>query len=82
MMPCDTAATTRAVRDHHFEAVYEAYLADAEVRRFLLDSNPAAAAEMAERLSEALDRGLWTPRSNAAHVMLSELAERTTETAS
>ncbi len=76
------AATTRAVRDHHFEAVYEAYLADAEVRRFLLDSNPAAAAEMAERLSEALDRGLWTPRSNAAHVMLSELAERTTETAS
>ncbi len=75
------AATTRAVRDHHFDAVYQAYLADDRVRAFLLDNNPAAAREMAQRLAEALDRGLWAPRSNTVHVMLSQLARDLTENA-
>ena len=68
------AATARAVGDHHFDAVYEAYLADARVRDFLAENNPAALAEMAERLIEALDRGLWRPKSNSAHASLVELA--------
>ncbi len=72
------AATTGAVADHHFDAVYDAYLADDEVRGFLLANNPAAATEMAERLIEAQERGLWRPRSNAAHVRLAELARRET----
>jgi len=67
------AATTGAVADHHFDAIYEAYLADAEVRRFLLDANPDAAREMAERLIEAMDRGLWRPRANAAYEDLASL---------
>ncbi len=69
------AATTGSVRDHHFDAVYEAYLDDDEVRRFLLDRNPAAAREMAERLIEAQDRGLWRPKSNSSHQQLSDIAQ-------
>ena len=69
------AATTRAVGDHHFDAVFEAYLEDDEVRSFLEENNPAALGEIAERLAEALQRGLWRPRSNSAHVSLAALAK-------
>jgi cobaltochelatase CobN len=75
------AATTGAVRDHHFEAVYDAYLEDDDVRRFLLDNNPAAAGEMAGRLIEAQDRGLWRPKSNAAYHRLTQIAGRSMEDA-
>jgi cobaltochelatase CobN len=60
------AATTGAVRDHHFEAVYQAFVADTHVRDFMVEKNPAALREMKERLLEAIDRQLWTPRSNSA----------------
>ncbi len=72
------AATTGAVADHHFDAVYDAYLGDEAVRRFLLEKNPNAAREMAERLVEATERGLWRPRSNAAPGELRRLAGRNT----
>ena len=68
------AATTGAVRDHHFEAVWQAYLADETVLAFLKDKNPDALREMAERMDEAIERGLWTPRSNSARFDLRELA--------
>jgi len=68
------AATTGAVRDHHFEAAYRAYIADEKVLEFLREKNPAALAEMSERLLEAIDRGLWSPRSNSARFDLSGLA--------
>ena len=64
------AATTGAVRDHHFEAVYQAYVMDERVRRFMEDKNPAALRDMTEKLMEAIDRGLWTPRSNSARFEL------------
>jgi cobaltochelatase CobN len=60
------AATTGAVRNQHFEAVYEAFVLDQTVRDFMAETNPAALAEMTERMREAIDRGLWTPRSNSA----------------
>jgi cobaltochelatase CobN len=68
------AATTAAVRDHHFDALFEAYLGDATVRDFMERSNPAALKEMANRFEEAVARGLWRPRSNRAGGMLRELA--------
>ena len=68
------AATARAVADHHFDLVYEAYLEAPEVRDFIAEHNPAALREMAERLLEAQDRGLWRPRSNSAHARLSAMA--------
>ena len=73
------AATAHVVRDHHFDAVFDAYLADDRVREFLEDANPAALAEMAARLMEAQERGLWRPRSNTAHPLLAQLAERPLE---
>lgn len=60
------AATTGAVGNHHFEAVYQAFVADPKVRDFMAEKNPAALEEMKERLMEAIDRHLWTPRSNSA----------------
>ena len=67
------AATTGAVADHHFDAVYDAYLDDDAVRAFLAQANPAALQEMATRLIEAQDRGLWRPKSNSARSRLAAL---------
>ena len=70
------AATTGAVKDHHFEAAYQAYVLDERVRDFLEEKNPAALAEMAARFTEAIDRRLWTPRSNSARFDLDMLGKR------
>lgn len=69
------AATTGAVRDHHFEAVYQAFILDERVREFMAEKNAPAQKELAERLIEAIDRGLWTPKSNSAKFTLVEMAE-------
>ena len=68
------AATTGAVGNHHFEAVYQAFLVDDEVREFIKEKNPDALREMADKLGEAVERGFWTPRSNSARFELSRLA--------
>ena len=60
------AATSRAVDDAHFDALYDAYLADDAVRDFMAEHNPAALAETSRRFIEAIDRGLWRPRRNSA----------------
>ena len=69
------AATTGAVKDHHFDAVFAAYVADDEVRDFMEDANPAALRELAERLLEAQERSLWRPRANHAHALLTALRD-------
>jgi cobaltochelatase CobN len=68
------AATTGAVKSHHFEAAYQAYLMDETVRDFLSEKNEAALREMAQKLIEAMDRKLWSPKSNSARFELEELA--------
>jgi cobaltochelatase CobN len=67
------SATTGAVRSHHFDAVYHAFVADEAVREFMADANPHALKEMAERLLEAMERGLWTAKSNSAKFELESL---------
>ncbi|MBT4490462.1 MAG: cobaltochelatase subunit CobN [Rhodospirillaceae bacterium] len=67
------AATARVVSDHHFDAVYEAYLNDEDVLDFLRRNNPAALKEMAARMAEALERGLWHARSNSTPEALQTL---------
>ncbi len=67
------AATTKAVKNHHFDLVHAAFIEDDETRAFIENVNPAALREMAERFQEAIDRGLWQPRSNAAKVMLAKI---------
>ncbi|CAN7327909.1 cobaltochelatase subunit CobN [Rhizobium sp. LjRoot258] len=66
------SATTGAVGNHHFEAVYQAFVVDPKVRDFMVEKNPAAFDDMKERLLEAIDRRLWTPRSNSARFDLSD----------
>jgi cobaltochelatase CobN len=66
-------ATARCVSDHHFDALFDAYLGDEEVRAFLQDHNPDALREMADRFAEAIERRLWAPRRNSSLGLLDAL---------
>ena len=68
------AATTGAVRGHHFDLVEAAFLEDEATREFIATHNAPALREIAERLAEAIDRGLWTPRSNSARARIDALS--------
>lgn len=67
------AATTRAVQNHHFDLVHAAVLEDDATRDFIAKHNPPALHEIADRLAEAIDRGLWQPRSNSARALIDSL---------
>ena len=69
------AATTGAVRTHHFDLAFDAYIGDENTRAFIRDNNPAALRDIADRFREAAARGLWTPRLNSAHDLLEELTK-------
>ena len=60
------AETTDAVAGELFDLLYEAYVADAGVRGFLLRENPQAAAAIAARFDAARRCGFWHPRRNDA----------------
>jgi len=67
------AATTSAVENHHFDQLFDAYMADPAVAGFLREANPAALREMADRFTEALERRLWQPRRNDIRYLLDQL---------
>jgi cobaltochelatase CobN len=69
------AATTGAVKDHHFESAYRAFIGDEAVRDFLAEKNAPALRDIARSFIEAERRKLWTPRSNSARFELEELAQ-------
>lgn len=52
-------ATTHCVADHMYQGVADAYLFDPQVQDFIQAKNPWALRDMAERLLEAHQRGLW-----------------------
>jgi cobaltochelatase CobN len=52
-------ATTGVVADWQYEKLTETYVLDPDNRKFLSESNPWALHGMAERLLEAVERGLW-----------------------
>jgi cobaltochelatase CobN len=58
------AQTTDAVPSALIDLLHEAYLADPQVRAFLLRENSAAARAIAERLGAARRHGWWHPRRN------------------
>ena len=68
------AATTGAVKNHHFDLVHAAFLEDDDTRDFIAEHNAPALAEIAQRLGEAIDRGLWQPRSNSARALIERLS--------
>jgi cobaltochelatase CobN len=67
------AETTDAVAGDLFDLLYDAYVADADVRGFLLRENPQAAAAIAARLDTARRRGFWHPRRNDVDAGLAAL---------
>ncbi|MEM7195461.1 MAG: cobaltochelatase subunit CobN [Pseudomonadota bacterium] len=52
-------ATTGLIDDYQYERVTDALVKDEENRHFLENNNPHALREMAERLLEAEQRGMW-----------------------
>jgi cobaltochelatase CobN len=76
------SATTGAVRDHHFQLAYDAFIGDEEVRNFIAENNEPGLREMSEKFLEALSRELWTPRSNSVyHELKAITGKRETEIA-
>jgi cobaltochelatase CobN len=73
------AATADAVKSHHFDLAYDAYLVDDETRQFLEHNNPSALKEIAARLEEAINRDLWQPRRNSAYAHLKALQNLTSQ---
>lgn len=69
------AATARCVKDHHFDLVFQAFLDDDDVRTFLEENNPDALRDIADRLIEAQDRGLWSSRLNSTREVLDQLTD-------
>ena len=69
------AATADAVKSHHFDLAYTAYIEDDATRQFMFDNNPAALREMAQRFQEAISRALWQPRLNSVHDRLKDLIQ-------
>lgn len=52
-------ATTNLIADYQYQKVTDALVFDPQNQQFLQENNPAALEEMAERLLEASQRGLW-----------------------
>jgi cobaltochelatase CobN len=67
------ATTTGAVASELFDLLHGAYVADPNVRDFLLRENPQAAAAVAERFDTARRRGAWHPRRNDVEASLAAL---------
>ena len=70
------AATAEIVPAHLFEAVHNAVIADEDVFARMIACNPGGAAAIADRLQDALARGMWTARRNAVAQELSQATAR------
>ncbi|NJL02656.1 MAG: cobaltochelatase subunit CobN [Spirulinaceae cyanobacterium SM2_1_0] len=67
-------ATTDCVPDYMYAGVAEAYALDPDVQAFVRDKNPWALRDMAERLLEAAQRGLWSAADPQMRAELRSLA--------
>jgi len=66
------AATTGAVKSHHFDLAFAAFVEDEATRNFIEQNNRFGYDELIDKFNEARRRGLWTPRSNSAYAWLEE----------
>ncbi len=64
------AATTGAVKTHHFDLAFEAFVLDEKVQQFIRQNNRHGYDELMAKFNEALERGLWTPKSNSVYAAL------------
>ncbi|MDP3315564.1 MAG: cobaltochelatase subunit CobN [Devosia sp.] len=70
------AATTGAVKTHHFDLAFEAFVEDDATREFIRANNRFGYDELIAKFNEARRRGFWTPRSNSAFAFLEETNDR------
>ena len=68
-------ATTNLIDDYQYQNVCDALVFDAQNRAFLEEHNPHALEEMAERLLEATQRGLWQNAGDSAKALQQLLLE-------
>jgi cobaltochelatase CobN len=68
-------ATAHVVDDWMYERVTDAYVRDPDVRKFFQDSNPWALTSIAERLLEAVDRGMWHADAGAVAALRDAVLE-------
>jgi cobaltochelatase CobN len=64
------AATTGAVKTHHFDLAFSAFVEDEATRTFIRANNSYGWDELLAKFDEARRRGFWTPRSNSVHAWL------------
>jgi len=68
-------ATAHVVEDWMYERVTEAYVGDGARRKFFAESNPWALRAIAERLLEAVERGLWQPSPESLSTLRAAILE-------
>ncbi|MEM1333487.1 MAG: cobaltochelatase subunit CobN, partial [Actinomycetota bacterium] len=68
-------ATADVLEDWMYERVTEAYVADAEMRKFFEQSNPWALRSIAERLLEAGQREMWDASDQARAALTAAVLE-------
>ena len=66
------AATTGAVKTHHFDLAFDAFVLDPDNRQFIAENNPHGFDELCDKFREAISRGYWAPKSNSAHAELDQ----------
>jgi cobaltochelatase CobN len=64
------AATTGAVKTHHFDLAFEAFVEKDAVREWLIEANRFGYEELLAKFNQARQRGLWSPRSNSVFAHL------------
>lgn len=68
-------ATADVLEDWMYERVTDAYVGDAEMRKFFEQSNPWALRSIAERLLEADDRDMWDASAEARATLTSAVLQ-------
>ncbi|MCF4097394.1 cobaltochelatase subunit CobN [Maritalea mediterranea] len=64
------AATTGAVKSHHFDLAFEAFVLNDEVRDFIQANNKYGYDELIDKFNEAVRRGFWSPKRNSTYAFL------------
>jgi cobaltochelatase CobN len=69
------AALSEATEGRQFDLLFDAVCGDEAVRAFLEQENPRAARAIAEKFTEAEQRGYWTSRRNSTAAILAEMRD-------
>ncbi len=70
------AVTAQVVDHHHFDQLFDAYILNERVCSFIEEYNTPALREIVERFAEAIERGVWHPRSNRVGDILAQLKSK------